>query len=385
VSRDEVAGREVPLTRIGKEWPLALVWSTAAFFVVFGEAWLDRSVPLWLGAIFFLWLFGAILAGAFGVVRHAEAVAHRLGEPYGTLVLTLSVTVIEVSFIAAVMIGGGSPTLARDTVLAVLMITLNGIAGLSLLLGGLKHREQNYNFESARSFLAVIIPLAVLALVLPNHTVTTPGPTLSTVQAVMTAGLTLLLYVCFLGIQTIRHAAYFADPVPAGRHRGVSAESLAPAHDEPDTLPLGLHIAFLVMLLLPIVFLAHEFSLFVERAVEAAGAPPDLVGLLIAILVLTPEGVGALRSALANELQRAVNIGLGSALATIGLTVPAVLIVALALGQQVELGIDPQEQVLLALTLAASLLTFSSGRTNILLGAVHLVLFLVYVVLIFDP
>jgi Ca2+:H+ antiporter len=139
------------------------------------------------------------------------------------------------------------------------------------------------------------------------------------------------------------------------------------------------------MLLLPIVFLAHEFSLFVERAVAAAGAPPDLVGLLIAILVLTPEAVGALRAALANELQRAVNIGLGSALATIGLTVPAVLVVALALGQQVELGIDPQEQVLFALTLAASLLTFSSGRTNILLGAVHLVLFLVYVVLIFDP
>lgn len=373
------------MTRIGREWPLALVWSTAVLFFVFGEAWLDRSVPLWLGAVFFLWLFAAILAGAFGVVRHAEAIAHRLGEPYGTLVLTLSVTVIEVSFIAAVMIGGGSPTLARDTVLAVLMITLNGIAGLSLLLGGLKHREQNYNFESARSFLAVIIPLAVLALVLPNHTVTTPGPTLSTVQAVMTAGLTLLLYACFLGIQTIRHAAYFADPVPAARHRDVPAEPPAPAHDEPDAQPLGQHIALLVMLLLPIVFLAHEFSLFVERAVAAAGAPPDLVGLLIAILVLTPEAAGALRAALANELQRAVNIGLGSALATIGLTVPAVLVVALALGQQVELGIDPQEQVLLALTLAASLLTFSSGRTNILLGAVHLVLFLVYVVLIFDP
>lgn len=374
------------MVRLGREWPLGLVWVTAALFAVFGEAWLDRSVPLWLGTIFFLWLFAAILAGAFGVVRHAEAIAHRLGEPYGTLVLTLSVTVIEVSFIAAVMIGGGSATLARDTVLAVVMITLNGIAGLSLLLGGLRHREQSYNFESARAFLAVIIPLSVIALVLPNHTVTTPGPTLSTVQAVMTAVLTLLLYGCFLGIQTVRHAAYFAEPPPAGPEEPTSADSpLERSRDEPEALPLGAHIALLVMLLVPIVFLAHEFSLFVERAIEAAGAPPDLVGLLIAILVLTPEGAGALRAALANELQRAVNIGLGSALATIGLTVPAVLVVALILGQQVELGIDPQEQVLLILTLAASLLTFSSGRTNILLGAVHLVLFLVYVVLIFDP
>jgi Ca2+:H+ antiporter len=360
---------------------VALVWSTAVLFVVFGEAWLDPSVPPWLGAVFFLWLFAAILTGAFGVVRHAEAIAHRLGEPYGTLVLTLSVTVIEVSFIAAVMLGGSTATLARDTVLAVLMITLNGIAGLSLLLGGLRHHEQSYNFESARAFLAVIIPLAVISLVLPNHTVTTPGPTLSTVQAVMTAGLTLLLYVCFLTIQTIRHASYFADPevVPAGE--GAAA---APAHAVSGT-PLLVHVALLVLLLVPIVFLAHEFSLFVERAVAAAGAPPDLVGLLIAILVLTPEGVGALRAALANELQRAINIALGSALATIGLTVPAVLVVALAIGQQVELGVDPQEQVLLALTFVATLITFASGRTNILLGAVHLVLFLVYVVLIFDP
>lgn len=364
-----------------REWPVALVWVTAGLFIAFGERWLDPSVPVWLGAVFFLWLFAVILAGAFGVVHHAEAIAHRLGEPYGTLVLTLSVTVIEVSFIAAVMLGGGAATLARDTVLAVLMITLNGIAGLSLLLGGLRHHEQSYNFESARAFLAVIIPLAVIALVLPNHTVTTPGPTLSTVQAVMTAGLTLLLYVTFLTVQTIRHAAYFADTDAVGHGAG-AAETPA---DASDRLPLGGHIALLVLLLVPIVFLAHEFSLFVERAVAAAGAPPDLVGLLIAILVLAPEGAGALRAALANELQRAVNIGLGSALATIGLTVPTVLALALALGETVAFGVDPQEQVLLALTFVAALITFASGRTNILLGAVHLVLFLVYVVLIFDP
>jgi Ca2+:H+ antiporter len=362
---------------IGREWPLAACWATAALFLWFGEAWLDPGVPVWLGAIFFLWLFATILAGAFGVVRHAEAIAHRLGEPYGTLVLTLSVTVIEVSFIAAVMLAGSSSTLARDTVLAVVMITLNGIAGLSLLLGGLKHHEQSYNFESARAFLAVIIPLSVIALVLPDYTVTTPGPTLSTVQAVMTAGLTLLLYACFLGIQTVRHAAYFEEP-------NAAAEDVhLPTADHGGSL--AGHIAMLVLLLLPIVFLAHEFSLFVERAVAAAGLPADLVGLLIAMLVLMPEGTGALRAALANEMQRAINIGLGSALATIGLTVPAVLVVALSIGQQVELGVDPQEVVLLLLTLAASLLTFSSGRTNVLLGAVHLVLFLVYVVLIFDP
>jgi len=338
----------------------------------------------------FLWVFVTMLWCAFGVVRHAECLADLLGEPYGTLILTLSVISIEVSLIASIMLlGENAPTLARDTMFAVLMIILNGAVGIALVLGGIRHREQHYNLQGAKAFLAVIIPLAGLTLVLPTFTRSTQIPAFTPVQAAFFAGSTIALYAVFLLIQTIRHTRHFLQP-------GARARALAPrdplAHDEAghasghyELRSVPYHAVFLFLTILPVVLLSKKLAQFVDYPIETLGAPVALGGLIIAVLVLSPEGLGALRAAMTNELQRAVNILLGSALATIGLTVPAVLTIGLVTGKSVELGLGPVEMVLLILTLAVCSLTFSGGRTNVLQGAVHIALFLSYVVLIFNP
>jgi len=341
--------------------------------------------------ILFLLVFGAMLWCAFGVVRHADCLAEILGEPYGTLVLTLAVISIEVSLIASIMLlGENEPALARDTMFAVMMIILNGMVGIALILGAIKHREQHYNLEGAKAFLAVIIPLSVLTLVLPDFTRSTELPTFTSVQAVFFATSTIVLYGVFLVIQTVRHTRHFVQPDTRGDPTAASQDPLAhveasrePGHHETKSVPY--HAAFLVLTILPVVLLSKKLAIFVDFVTETQGAPVALGGMVIAILVLSPEGLSALRAALGNRLQRSVNILLGSALATIGLTVPAILTIGLITGKSVELGLDPVEMVLLILTLAVCALTFSGGRTNVLQGAVHFVLFLAYVVLIFNP
>ena len=339
----------------------------------------------------FFWLFGTMLWCAFGVVRHADCLAELLGEPYGTLILTLAVTVIELSLIATVMLhGANDPTLARDTMFAVLMIVLNGMVGLALLLGALRHREQHYNLQGAKAFLAVIIPLAVLTLILPDFTMSAGVPAFTPLQAGFFAAITIVLYGVFLTVQTVRHRNLFVEPGGRARPPGGIPDPLAldeagreHGHHELRSLPF--HAAFLVLAMLPVVLLSKMLAVFVDYGVETLGAPAALGGIIIAILVLTPEGLGALQAALANRLQRSVNILLGSALSTIGLTVPAVLTIGLIIDRTVELGLDQIEMVLLLLTLAVSTLTFTGGRTNVLQGAIHLALFLAFALLIFDP
>lgn len=364
---------------------------TTALFYGFDAALLtDPAVDIKTAALF-LWVFAAMLWCAFGVVRHADCLADLLGEPYGTLILTLAVISIEVTLIASVMLlGENDPTLARDTMFAVLMIVLNGMVGIALVLGAIRHREQHYNLEGAKAFLAVLIPLSILTLVLPNFTRSTDLPTFSPVQAVFFALSTIFLYGVFLIIQTVRHKLHFLQP-ETPRHPTASArDPLAhvevghePGHHAARSVPY--HAMFLVLTILPVVLLSKKLAIFVDFMTEAKGAPIALGGMIIAILVLSPEGLSALRSAVANRLQRSVNILLGSALATIGLTVPAILAIGLILGKNVELGLDRVETLLLILTLAVCSLTFSGGRTNVLQGAVHLVLFFAYVVLIFNP
>jgi Ca2+:H+ antiporter len=316
---------------------------------------------------------------AFGVVEEAERLATLLGEPLGTLVLTLTIVTIEVVLIAAVMLGANSAeTLGRDTMFAVLMIVLNGVVGLVLLLGGLRHHEQSYNLQGAVAYLSIIMPLAVIALVLPNHTVSTPDRTLSTVQSVAFGSLTMLLYGIFLGVQTIRHRHFFVEPAAAA---AVADTVIRPM---PTTGRLARRIASLLLILLPILLLAKPLATLIDHATATLGAPPALDGVLIAIIVFTPEGMTAVRAALANQLQRAVNLCLGAAASTIGLTVPAIVAVGLLTGQTVILGLEPAGVVLLAVTLAVSILTFCGPRTTVLEGAVHLVLFLVYLVLILE-
>lgn len=364
------------LGRVRREWALPIGIATTAAFLAFGSRWLaDLSSLPWF-AFVFAWLFAAIMACAFAVVRHADALAERLGEPFGTLVLTVSMSGMEMMMIASVMFAGqGSATLARDTMLAIVMIVVNGLVGACLLVGGLRYREQTYNLYSANSFLAVILPLAVLGLVLPGVTVSTPGPTLSTLQSVFLIVMSLVLYGVFLGIQTLRHRDYFIAPDEAAGSR----ES-AP-HDE---APAGWHVGLLIAYAIPIVLLAKQIARPIDYGISVLGAPAAFGGLLVAVLILAPESMAAVRAALANQLQRSINVALGTALSSISLTIPAVLGIGFVTGQAIVLGLDAVDTVLLLLTLVVSMLTFSLARTNVLLGAVHLLLFLAYLMLIVE-
>lgn len=357
-----------------REWPLAVCYFTATLFLVFDQALLGSlGHPAWVATLF-VWLFAVILLAAFAVVRHADCLAEIFGEPYGTLILTFAITAIEVMMIAAVMLTGPQvSTLARDTMFAVIMIVFNGMAGLTLLIGGLRYHEQTYNLQGANAFMAVIAPLAVLGLVLPNFT-ESPGPTLSTLHEVFLIVMSLSLYGVFLAIQTLRHRHYFTEPDEA-------AEVPAAAH---DLRPAAYHGTLLVLYIVPIILLAKKIAVPIDHAVRVFGAPAALVGLLVAALVLSPESLGAVRAAAKNQLQRSVNLLLGSVLASISLTIPAVLAIAMLTGRTVVLGLPAVDMLMLILTLGISAITFASGRTNILLGAVHLLLFCAYVVLIFE-
>lgn len=360
--------------------PLLAGAGTLAAFQVEADRWLlGLADPLIAGALF-LWLFLAMLWAAFGVVRHAEALAAILGEPFRTLILTLAVIGIEVALISAVMLTGeASPTLARDTMFAILMIVLNGLVGAALLLGGLAHREQEYKLHGARAFLAVLLPLAVFSLILPKFTVSTEAPTFSPLQEAFFAGITVLLYAVFLGVQTVRHSGYFQAPA-------ANAGGDQPHHrSRRPVRPWPYHAALLILTLLPIVLLSKRLATLVDFGIVQVGAPIAIGGVIIALLVMTPEGLAALGAARANHLQRSVNLLLGSALATIGLTVPAVLAIGLLIDQPVVLGLDDVSMVLLLLTLLISVLTFGGVRTSVLQGAVHLVLFVAYLLLIFSP
>ena len=360
---------------------LAIAWAAVLLFQIQGDVLLAGYEPSAKPIALFLALFALILWCAFGVVERAERLAHLLGEPLGTLVLTLAIVTIEVALIAAVMLGAqAAPTLGRDTMFAVLMIVLNGATGLALLLGGLRHREQAYNLQGAVAYLAIIMPLSVIALVLPNFTISTPDQTLSTGQSVAFGALTVMLYGVFLAVQTVRHRHFFIEP------ENVATPGTDGAAPRPGLRAVARHAGLLLATLGPVLLLAKPLAKLVDHGIATLAAPPALGGVLIALIVFTPEGMAALRAALANQLQRAVNLCLGAAASTLCLTVPAVLIVGLVTGQRVVLGIDPAAaMVLLAVTLALSILTFGGARTTLLEGAVHLVLFLVYLVLIFSP
>ena len=341
----------------------------------FGTGFLDALPEPWRLTVLFVWLFPLMMWCAVSVVRHADCLAHLLGEPYGTLILTLSAVTMEVALIASAMLtGDADPRLARDTMFAVLMIVLNGLIGLSLVIGAIRHGEQEFNISGASAYLSVIATLSVLTLVLPAFTTSTRMGTYTPHQMVFFSVATLALYGVFLMVQAHRHRGFFQEPT----HRG----SAAPG---PVTRSAPHHAMMLAVSLLPVLLLAETLSTVIEGGAKALRLPTAVGGVLIAMLVLTAEGISAIAAARTDRLQRSVNISLGSALSTIGLTVPAVMLISVATGQQVVLGLAPEFIVLLVLTLFVNLLTFGTGRTNVLLGAVHLILFGAYVTLLFEP
>ncbi|MBJ3774648.1 calcium:proton antiporter [Acuticoccus mangrovi] len=323
-------------------------------------------------------LVAALILGAavFAAVHHAEVLALRIGEPLGSLVLAAAVTVIEVSLIISMMLAieGGGSEIARDTVFSAVMIVLTGIIGLCLLVGGVFHREQGFQIQGASGALSVLATLATLALILPNFTVAVPGPVYSTGQLMGVGLMSLLLYALFIFVQSWRHRDYFID-----------MENAEEAHPRPDGRLVAVSIVLLAVSLLSVVLIAEGLSPAVEDAVSVAGLPDAFVGVVIAALVLLPEGLAALRAARANQLQKSLNLALGSALASIGLTIPVVGAASVMIGAPLSLGLEAEHIVLLVLALFTCTLTLTTGRTSILQGGVHLVIFAAFLIVAAVP
>ncbi|MDX2319981.1 MAG: calcium:proton antiporter [Moritella sp.] len=319
-------------------------------------------------------LFAVVLVAIFAVVRHSDALAIKLGDPYGTLILTLSVVLLEVVMISSVMVTGDSNVeMARDTMFAVIMAVLNGLVGMSLLIGGWKHHTQEYNREGIKSYMVAIIPLALLCLVMPNFISPEGTGTTSIAMNVALIVMSLVLYAVFLYTQTKSHTHFFIDDAHEDQH-----EYHGPLHSN------VFHAVMLVSYLAVIILLAKNLAMPIDLGISSLGAPASLGGLIIALLVLAPEGLGGVKAVLQNQVQRAMNLFFGSVLATIALTVPAILFISMLLEQPVVLGLTTPDMVLLSATLLMTSVSFSSGKSNVLVGVTHLLLFFAYVVLMFD-
>jgi Ca2+:H+ antiporter len=365
------------MSGLGRQAPHVVIPALAILFYA-GLTIAERSGTSFKPAAGLLIVLPFLLAAVIAAVSQAEKLAHRMGEPYGTLVLTISVTIIELALIVPAAFGGkGDSALVRDAAFSVIMIVCNGLAGLCIFIGGIRHREQDFEVKGASAYLAVLSVLSVLTFVLPNYTVTTPGPVLAPSQLLFAACVTLLLYGVFLYIQTVRHTEYFALPEGANRLEEEGQAQQRSALSSTSFL--------MIASLLGAVLLAETFAAYLKPALASLDAPPELAGFSVAFLILLPESITALRASYANELQRSINLALGSSLASIGLTVPAVAGISLYLGKELVLGLSAQSTLLLLLTLLLSTLTFGTGRTNILYGFVHLIVFATYMLLIFLP
>jgi Ca2+:H+ antiporter len=336
---------------------------------------------LWLpsGPILTIACTVMLLAAVVSAVHHAEVVAHRVGEPYGTLVLALAVTAIEVALIVSLMLAGGADkaVLARDTIYATVMIISSGVIGICVLLGGLRHREQSFRIEGAGPALAALTALATLVLIMPVFTVSAPGASYSTTQLLFVGGSSWLVWCSFVFFQTVRNRDYF---LPASDTDNEAVHAPPPSQRES-----WLSFVLLVISLIVVVGLAKILSPAIEATVAAAGAPRAIVGIIIAMVVLLPEGVSAIRAALANRLQTSMNLAFGSALASIGLTIPVVVLVAVLLDLPLTLGLAPKDMILLVLSLVVCSIGLGNGRTNMMQGAVQVVIFAAFLFLSLVP
>ena len=331
--------------------------------------------PGWYNVV----LIGGLISAVLVAVHHAEVVAHKVGEPYGTLVLAIAVTTIEVALIVSLMLAGGpgTETLARDTIFAAIMIILNAITGICLLVGGLRHREQIFGLDGISAALVALLAIAFLTMVLPNFTTTQVGPSYSNSQLLFVGIVTLVIYLSFVFIQTIRHRDYFLPEV---------GEENSEVHAAPPTTKVFvMSLVLLVLALVAVVLLGKSLSPVIESGIESIGAPKTLVGIIIAMVVLLPEGLAAYRAAKNNRLQNSLNLALGSALASIGLTIPVVAGVSILMGFDLLLGIDSKSSVLLLISLLVVMMSLRTGKTNILQGIILVLLFFVYLFVTIIP
>lgn len=360
---------------ISKKWVPWWTW----LWPMLGAALLASSFVISISGVVAAVMGAAIIAVVFAAVYHAEVIAHKLGEPFGTLVLALSVTVIEVALIVSMMFqsDSGNPALARDTVFAAVMIICNGLVGLCLLAGGIKHHVQGFQLHGALAALAVLTPLTVITLLLPNFTTSTDDASYNSAQLIFAGLSSLVLYASFVFIQTIRHRDYFLPESNAANE-----DNHAPLPPAENTF---ISLVLLLVSLVAVVGLAKALSPMIEVGIAAAGAPKAVVGILIATVVLLPEGLAAYKAARANRLQTSMNLALGSALATIGLTIPAVVVVSLFLNQELLMGLGGKEAIVLVMTLLVSMITVATGRTTVLQGVVHLVIFATFLFMTIVP
>lgn len=355
-----------------KETPLFVAAVSTVLMLIFGKALTGAAAPPVTLLLVFVWLFAVILGAAFGVVRHAEVLAHKYGEPYGTLILTISVIGIEVIMIATMMLTGDpDPTTARDTMYSVVMIVINGLIGLALILGGLRHGEQGHNLKSSNAYFSMILAIVGLGLVMPALI---PADKLMGYEILLIV-ISIGLYAVFLRVQTKEHRYFFVNE---------TGKPSADSHS-PDDLEFAgwLHALLLIGTLALLVVLAKSLAVVIDYGTAILGAPAGVDALIVALLILSPEGLAAVRAGMRNDMQHVVNICLGSVLATVALTIPVVLIVALIMGQTLTLGLSPIQSVLIAVTLLVGMNTYRLGETNMLQGVIHFALFAAFVAMIF--
>jgi Ca2+:H+ antiporter len=337
-----------------------------------GKAPLTSPASLLSSAVMIVIMFGTV----FAAVYHAELIALRVGEPFGTLVLSLAVTVIEVALITSLMLmPEANAALARDTVFAVVMIVCNGLVGICVLIGGVRYREQEFKTSGTGVYLTVLATMTVLCLVLPNYAQAKSGPYFSPPQLIYVSIVTLALYCVFVFIQTVKHTEYFVQAKSTANKKAFV----------PDSRLVGVSSLLLFASLVGVVLIAKKFAVVLESGLALAGAPPAVAGVIVAMIVLAPESISAVRAAQKDILQKSLNLALGSSLATIGLTIPTVALMSVVIGKGLVLGLGPRDTLLLSLTLFISLLTFGTGRTNTLYGFVHIVVFATFLVFTFIP
>lgn len=369
---------------------LAGAWCVVGIFMAFGNDLLGGMLNPLTASWVFLLLFMTILTASFGVVHEADHLADQLGEPYGTLILTLSIVSIEVILIASVFLGPGEfPTIGRDSIFAVMMIIMNLVVGICLIAGANRHGDQEFNAQGATSYLSMIALLTAIALILPNYTST--SGMFSMTQAWGVSALVIALYSAFLWMQMRSHRRLFIQPpagsmsVPPAAQSSTGLERSEVQKSAIDVRAMVIRSCVLLGLILPIVLLAHYLAVVTDYGIAAAGAPAAVGGVLIAIIVFTPESITAVKAAMNNEMQRAINLCLGAFVSTVGLTVPAVLIIGLITGKQVIMGISNAEILLFAITLVLGMLTFNGQRTSPIQGYMHLSVFAVFGLILFFP